>query len=1067
MARRPLVRDVTRMHVSTAAFQKYDKEQGGFLPGINPAALRATDAMMHDVSNATRSISDEYGMINRGEKTMYTADDFSGATPVYAGTAEKDFYVPREFEENLRTVMEHVSDKWDSNPLTPSVGSVGLNPQYTHEKLVGRTKIYRSQAAMRKAMQEILRRGGMAESAATAKNPYRLTEWLPMSETDYNAAMAAGTLSRATSRLFKGATPDADRMSRIAATNERRREAERKQIEQQRETERKQKEQQRINDAAARAQKRKQQREGRMYANSVWNQFKQQERAEAIKKRQQERKRRLDDAEDKKEAERIKHRSLAVLTAGVSLIVALLRRISQSISEIVSAGTVTIPKATVAIEGVDLGAPLANALMHQLVGIIDPLNIVTPLVDAAVAKVGELYQNRMTSFYSGIPEDKQRWYNMIDQAHGLESGTFVAGVIGLGQRFANITDLDAEYDTVAKLAPVLGSALTQDLINMAVPGSGVKPAEVAEKMLNAYFLNYQKGLDALNQAESDPSKRYRSLTESLAKLSPELASILRQMITDSMPGSLYAGFTDYEGWAFAARSAKLYEQGVLREPSDATSAAAYQWQQSWNDLNATLQKLFDERILKDMLGVLQGLLYSVTALMAKFVMDPSQQFAYYSANRGALTGEQARVSARYDDAVAAMKKAFYFNDEELEAFKNKSVKGSGKNMQLQLDASGGYTQAQLDALSVWATALKQQQMLEEELRSDTPIYISSMWSDETFSWSTEGTKFGVASAIRPVQQTSRNIGTYSSADLTREGLAKLMPEAVVSRYEDYYMSLEEALASGIAAADAGEYSLAYKYNPDMQVDYMDAFVRAGLALEQQYGTDIAAGVSFENLSKGTFISGNDITRTGMVSLQGKVKWLAENNPALLERIKALALTNLYEGTGGIKDSELRNTYQDRLSWILAGWQGDVAMGKESPLAFSGDLPREYDPKYVEALSVYKAHQQAADALFLTMMRSSVFGSMPAAEDELSAYKDAMKQLAGNLVDMGYTGTPFGGGFFGKERLEFRQKEQGGEVRIILEVRSKTGIEEELDITDLYNQALAGNNASAGIRTNIR
>lgn len=1064
MARRPLVRDVTRMHVSTAAFQRYDKEQGGFLPGINPAALRATDAMLHDVSNAARSISDEYGMINRGEKTMYTADDFSGTTPVYAGTAEKDFYVPREFEENLRTVMEHVSDKWDSNPLTPSVGSVGLNPQYTHEKLVGRTKIYRSQAAMRKAMQEILRRGGMTESAATAKNPYRITEWLPMPETDYNAAMAAGTLSRATSQLFKGATPDADRMSRIVAANTRKKEAERRQIEQQRETERKQKEQQRINDAAARAQKRRQQREGRMYANTVWNQFKQQERADAIKKRQQERQRRLDDAEDKKESERIKHRALVVLTAGVSLIVALLRRISQSISEIVSAGTVTIPKATAAIEGVDLGAPLANALMQQLVGIIDPFNIVSPIVNAAVEKVGELYKNRMTSFYSGIPEDKQRWYNMIDQAHGLESGTFVAGVISLGQKFANVTDLESEYDAISKLAPVLGTELTQDLVRLAVPGSGVVPAELAEKMLNAYFLNYQKGLDALNQAESDPSKRYRSLTENLANLSPELAAVLRQMLTDSMPGSLYAGFTDYEGWAFASRSAKLYEQGVLREPSGATSTAAYQWQQSWNDLSATLQKLFDERILKDMLGVLQSLLYNVTALMAKFVMDPSQQFAYYSANRAALTGEQARVDARYSDAELAMKKAFGFNDAQLAAFRQKSIKGTGKDMQLQVDSSGGYTQAQLDALSTWATALKQQQMLEEEIKSKTPIYISSLWSDETFAWTVEGTKGGVASTIKPAQQTSRNIGSYSSADLSREGLARLMPEEVVRRYEEYYMSLENALARGIAAADAGGYTSDYRYNPAMQVDYMDAFVRAGLALEKEYGTDIAGGVSFENLSKGNFISGNDITRAGMISLQGKVNWLTQNNPALLERIKALALTNLYEGTGGIRDIGLRDKYQDMISWILAGWQGDVARGNASPLAYSGDLPREFSPAYVEAMAAREEYKKTQQGLFALMLQSGAFGTIPKAQDELDLYKDVLMQVAGNLADLGYS-VP-SAGVFGHEGLGFKQDTRNGEMRFILEVRSKDGTEEH-DITDLYNMALAGNNASASVRTSVR
>lgn len=1122
-----------RMTVSTAAFRDFikDNEGGvaGFKSGMNPAAMRATDAMMHDISNAVRAISSDFDSINRGPKVVSTSDDFSNPlSPVYRGASTKNFYAPAVNTQSLKDVMQHVNDKWNSNKATPSVGNVGFAPKFTEVVFVPFDRNFETFAAQRRAQQEIAARDGMVDKnlLKTARTPYATREYLPMSLADYERHVREGTLETAVASMFEGATPEADRLNTIALQKaaEKRRAAEEKQRQKEteqsykehereqaqidkmwaeRDAERKKEDDARKKEAekarqaqrkhAADAQKqyekeltaesRESARTGariyadwkkenenlsKLYADQVWSSFaadeKEKEKEQARQARREEvqarsaaRKKELEEKREAAESERMKHRVLTVLASGVTLIISLLRRISQSISEIASAGTITVPKATVAIEGVDLSAPLANALLEQLEK-LDIFGLVSPLINAAVAKVGEIYNNRMTSLYSGIPEDKQRWYNMIDQAHGLESGTFVAGVVGLGQRFANVTDIEGEIDTVTRLAPALGTKLTQDLVRMATANSGVVPAELAERILNAYFSNYQSGLDALNQAESDPSKRYRSLTENLANLSSELSAILRQMIADSMPGSNYAGFSDYEGWAFASRSAQLYSQGIIGEPSAATTNAAYQWQQSWNDFNATLQKLFDERILKDMLNVLQSLLYTVTAIMAKYIMNESQQMQFYSANRAALEAERGRVDARYSAAELAVKKAFGWDDEDLEAFRKASVKGRGKDMYLAL-SSRSYTQDQLDALGTWAQALKWQQSLEDEIRSETPIYISSLWSDETFAWAAEGTRAGIASTIGPSRLPSTPSSARPSLDLGY--VSSLMPEGAVSYYENYYMSLEKALAKGIAAADAGAYDSDYRFNKLNQVDYMDAFINAGVKLLGELDNDpsFVGGVSFGTLRGGQFRSGNDITRAGMVSLQGKIDWLARNNPELLERIKAQALTDLYRQEGGIKWGPTSREYSDMVAWALAAWRQDVAAGKVPAETFTGSWPAEFNP---DLAGIVAERKKASAGLAAKMLQSGVFGAPPGGSAERDAYFSALKSFADELV--GNLGISSGEiyGWSGVDGAGFSQQQRNGEMRIILDVKTDSG-REEYDITDDFNRVMSGYNTSSEMR----
>ena len=1072
MARRPLVRDVTRMHVSTAAFQNpifvdNNPLKGllGFAPGINPAVLRATDAIVHDVSNAARSISDEYGMINRGEKTMYTADDFSGAVPVYAGTAEKDFYVPREFEENLRTVMGHVSDKWDSNLLTPSVGGIGLNPQYTHEKLVGRNKIYRSQAAMRKAMQEILRRGGMAESAATAKNPYRLTEWLPMSETDYNAAMAAGTLSQATSRLFKGATPDADRMSRIAAANERRKAAERKQIEQQRDTERKQKEQQRINDAAAKAQKRKQQREGRMYANSVWNQFKQQERAEAVKKRQQERQRRLDEKESEKEAERVKYRALVALTTGVTLIIALLRRITQAISDIAVAGNQTKMPENAATDMLSLEAPLVDSISDWIFRALDPLNLISPIIKSAFDKMEQIYEEKMTSVYTGIDMDALRRYNTIDMAHGLGSGTFAGGVISLGQYFSDPRNLDKI--NLEGVAPVLGGAgFLDDLIGISKTGTTADKARIAEKVIDAYFSNYLQGLNALNQSDADSSRRMTSLVENLKDFSPELAVILRQMINDYLPGSVYAGsFKDYESWAFASRAVGAYDAGVGRIPEENINVAQ-QIQQTRQDLEALLQNVFDEQILLTYQELLTQILSWVQRVAYKF-MSPEQQASINAQNLAKLEEHTDAVQARYDSTWS--KVSGYFPGETEESFIKKYFTGQGDSMTTGLNlnnmlVTGALSTDAFMAVTDFLVAARDQQALESELSSAQPVYTASRWTDDyrkmilnlvRKNWVTYGVGASNRNARNNTKVTMGSLGVnnyYGYVEGSGEWRSTLLPSGVVSAYEQLSTTgtLEDAIAAGLKVAPENYDSARWLFG--YQTDYIDEFVQAGKEIFKNRRFN---GHSFEQLSG--YMSGNDITQKGLVVLQGMMGKLL---PEQVEALKALALTRLYQGQGKIISPTVSAAYQDAVRQALARFSDQLAKG-ETELSFgTGTVPETAAAGVTSATDFSTADADAAmrNRAVAERQRKNLAGflyrdySFDKDNAELKAeLGELFNYVAQALIDKGlnvnelsYQTTSGTRGF------------KKGSVGVEFVFKTEKGSVHSFDVTDAFDKAFEGN-----------
>ena len=1075
MARRPMVRDVTRMRISTAAFQnpifkENDPSKGldGFAPGINPAVLRATDAIVHDVSNAARSISDEYGIINRGEKTMYTADDFSGVSPVYAGTAEKDFYVPREFEENLRTVMGHVSSKWDSNVLTPSVGDVGLNPQYYHEKLVGRTRIYKSQAAMRKAAQEILRRGGMTESAATAKNPYRLTEWLPMSEADYDAAVAAGTLSQATSRLFRGTTPEADRITR----NDRARERQRQQEEAAREAQRRADEQRRINERATRAERQRQKREGRMYANNVWNQFKEQERAEALQKKRQERQRRLTEKKEAEEAKRRRHTALTALTGGVALIVALLRRISQAISDIAAAGTQTRLPENGATDMLGLSTPIADSIRDWILRVLDPLGLISPMIQAAFDKVEEVYREKLVSNYTGIDMDVLRRYNTIDMAHGLGSGTFAGGVVSLGQYFSDVRNL-SKID-LESIAPLLGDAgLLDDLINLSSTGSTADKARMAEQVLDAYFKSYLAGRNALNQEDADISRRMISLVENLKGFSPELAVILRQMINDYMPGSIYAGtFSDYEGWAFASRAVGAYDAGVGRVP-EAYYNVAEQIQQSKNDIEAVLQNVFDEQILLTYQELLTQILSWVQRVAYKF-MTPEQQAAINEQNLARLSEHEDLIRSRYQSSWSSL--SGFFPGESQESFIKKYFTGHGDTLTTgmtlnQMLATGMLGNDAYMAITDFLVAARDLQALEAEMSSASPVYTASRWTDDyrkmildlvRRNWIT----YGVGASNRNVRNNTKvpmgSLGAtnyYGYTPGSSEWQSVMLPEGVVSAYESLATTgtLEAAIARGLGMSEA-EYNETYgaRWLFGNQTDYIDAFVRAGADV---FGDRLFGQTSFNTLLG--YRSQNDITQQGLAVLK---RMLTLMTPEQIMSLKATALARLYNNqSSDIFDPSLNEDYQNAVAQALALYAAQVMAGEATlggEYAVLPDTPAAGVTSAVDASkrdTTRERYQRnnAINRLAKIMMDSSVLTGYQAAAGTADTAETMYKALAGAVLDKLGVDNMSGD-------ISFSQKQRGGEMRFIVVVEDK-GTRSEMDLTDDFNRVMSGYSTSTEMR----
>lgn len=142
----------------------------------------------------------------------------------------------------------------------------------------------------------------------------------------------------------------------------------------------------------------------------------------------------------------------------------------------------------------------------------------------------------------GMSYIDRRSSDIFDVAHGMEKGSTFKALQAIQNSFGDVTNLDDK--ALTNLARVMGSEVAE-LVNSGMGGED--PERLLERIMNAYFKNWQEGKNSLGQYVGQSEAR-RELITSLGKSFPEIAYLLGRMIDDSSSGKYGREIQDYQSW---------------------------------------------------------------------------------------------------------------------------------------------------------------------------------------------------------------------------------------------------------------------------------------------------------------------------------------------------------------------------------------------------------------------------------------------------------------------------------------------------------------------------------------
>lgn len=188
---------------------------------------------------------------------------------------------------------------------------------------------------------------------------------------------------------------------------------------------------------------------------------------------------------------------------------------------------------------------------------------------------------------------RMRDYRIFELAHGLQQNTFLNAISGTQRSFGLVESLDEK--ALSTMAPVLGTDLER-LVRSGIGGSD--PERLVHDILNAYYEQWQKGLNSLNVSVGQDASR-RSLVTSLQSVNPALASLLERMIADQS-SQYYGDINNVDEWLESTVSNRMGETPV-QERYNAELA------QELNQLKSIIADLKD--------GILGSILRSISGIL--------------------------------------------------------------------------------------------------------------------------------------------------------------------------------------------------------------------------------------------------------------------------------------------------------------------------------------------------------------------------------------------------------------------------------------------------------------------
>ena len=222
-------------------------------------------------------------------------------------------------------------------------------------------------------------------------------------------------------------------------------------------------------------------------------------------------------------------------------------------------------------------------------------DILRRILTATLDNAAKIDRDTVESNNIGMSYIDRRNADIFDVAHGMEKGSTFKALQSIQNSFGDVTNLDDKALTT--LARVMGNEVGE-LVRSGMGGED--PELLLERIMDAYFKNWQEGKNSLGQYVGQSEAR-RELVTSLGKEMPEIAYLLARMIDDASSGKYGSEIQDYQSWRNTTQTNRT---GLL----DSETEFASQLGTKYNEILAIVEDLktsFFTRLLNSMSDLLE------------------------------------------------------------------------------------------------------------------------------------------------------------------------------------------------------------------------------------------------------------------------------------------------------------------------------------------------------------------------------------------------------------------------------------------------------------------------------
>lgn len=295
-------------------------------------------------------------------------------------------------------------------------------------------------------------------------------------------------------------------------------------------------------------------------------------------------------------------------------------------------------------------------------------DILRRILTATLDNAAKIDRETVESNNIGMSYIDRRSSDIFDIAHGMEKGSTFKALQSIQNSFGDVTNLDEK--ALGTLARVMGNEVAE-LVNSGMGGED--PERLLERIMNAYYKNWQEGKNSLGQYVGQSEAR-RELITSLGKTMPEIANLLGRMIDDSSSGKYGKEIQDYQSWRNTTQANRT---GLL----DSETEFASQLGTKYNEILAIVEDLktsFFTRLVNSMDDLLNKLEDTRIGMTDTNYLDTDSKNREINNKtievaRQTLESDKTKVNnaiKRYNDVISVpVYEKYKYNEEEAKNWK--------------------------------------------------------------------------------------------------------------------------------------------------------------------------------------------------------------------------------------------------------------------------------------------------------------------------------------------------------------------------------------------------------------